>query len=65
MDERQYEAIKRLLDVCWQIHRANVQGGDIAAGQWLNQDFEQAVLGATQVFGGWSRVPRRVGLGNP
>lgn len=51
MYRKDRDALKALLDICWNIHRANLEGGDIAAGQYLDQGFEQILKEATQVFG--------------
>lgn len=50
MESRHYENIKTLLDLCWEIRRANLEGGDIAAGQYLGRSFEDILDKATHSF---------------
>uniref|UniRef100_A0A6M3JSZ3 Uncharacterized protein n=1 Tax=viral metagenome TaxID=1070528 RepID=A0A6M3JSZ3_9ZZZZ len=42
-----HKIIKELIDLCWEIRRANVEGGDIAAGQYLHREFEEKLDRAT------------------
>lgn len=51
MNKRQYDAIKKMLDICWEIRRANQEGGDILAGQFLDKEFDDAVDNASRALG--------------
>ena len=51
MQKQHKKALNELLEVCWEIRKANREGGDISAGQFLDYEFERRVDDATWALG--------------